>query len=146
MPSRKDNPDYEKVQVKSKTGAMRSVYRKKQNKSASVADKKAKVAVASKPVAVKKEKKVRKPRAKKNATASQTATASLAGAQFAPNTDQNKPLTNPATDLAQSKAELMLDVAEGLSQKELDRLNRVNRVKKRVAQVKAQKLSSSSKY
>ena len=145
MPSRKDNPDYQKVQVKSKTGAMRSVYRKKQNKSG----KSDKVAVASKPVAVKKEKKVRKPRAKKTATASQTATASsasLAGAQFAPNTDQNKPLTNPAPDLAKPKAELMLDVAEGLSQKELDRLNRVNRVKKRVAQVKAQKLSSSSKY
>jgi len=140
MPSRKDNPDYEKVQVKSKTGAMRSVYRKKQNKSG----KSDKVAVASKPVAVKKEKKVRKPRAKKTAVA--TAPPSPMGAQFAPNTDQNKPLTNPATDLAQSKAELMLDVAEGLSQKELDRLNRVNRVKKRVAQVKAQKLSSSSKY
>ena len=41
---------------------------------------------------------------------------------------------------------LTREFAKAKLHKDQDRLNRVNRVKKRVAQVKAQKLSSSSKY
>lgn len=45
-------------------------------------------------------------------------------------TDMDKPITSPAVEVAQSQADLKANVAEGLSQKELDKMERV---KKRIA-------------
>ena len=45
-------------------------------------------------------------------------------------TDIDKPITSPAVEVAQAKADLKANVAEGLSQKELDKMERV---KKRLA-------------
>ena len=45
-------------------------------------------------------------------------------------TDMDKPITSPAVEVAQSQADLKASVAERLSQKELDKMERV---KKRIA-------------
>jgi len=46
-------------------------------------------------------------------------------------TDMNKPITNPAVAVEQGKAELKATVADGLSQKELDKLERIRARKQR---------------
>ena len=78
--SRKDNKEYEKKQITTKTGKVSSVYVKK----------------------------------------------------LATNvpSDIDKPITSPAVEVAQSSADLKASVSEGLSQKELDKMERV---KKRIA-------------
>jgi len=78
--SRKDNKNYEKKQITTKSGKVSSVYVKKL-------------------------------------------------ASNVP-TDIDKPITSPKVEVEQAKADLKANVAEGLSQKELDKMERV---KKRLA-------------
>ena len=46
-------------------------------------------------------------------------------------TDMNKPITSPAVAVEQGKAELKATVADGLSQKELDKMERIKQRKVR---------------
>tara|TARA_Y100001937_G_scaffold65172_1_gene89184 strand:+ start:39 stop:410 length:372 start_codon:yes stop_codon:yes gene_type:complete len=111
MVSRKDNPDYKKVMIKNKNGKSMTTYKKIKATDETGAKRKARPKVAKKAVAP----------------------AVSGGALYTPPTDQNKPITKPSAGVAQSVKASMLDTMEGLSQKEIDRLNRV---KARVAQVR----------
>lgn len=106
--ARKGNPDFQKTQITSKDGIKMSVYKKIKSTDESGGKRK------------------RKPRAPKQQKG--------ANAQYTAPTDQNKPITNPLQGVAQSATALKIDIMEGLSQKEIDRMSRV---KARVAQVKA---------
>lgn len=118
--SRKDNPDYEQVETKNKNGVSTKRYRKK-------------VVEAPKEKKAVKEKKAPK---EKKASAP-------VGQQFAPPTDYQKPLTNPSTQVMEDKVALKFDVIEGLSQKEIDRMDRVKAKVKAIANIKANKANRS---
>lgn len=124
--SRKDNPDYEQVETKNKNGVSTKRYRKK-------------VAEAPKE---KKTVKVEK-KAPKEKKAPPVASVAKAQQQFAPPTDYQKPLTNPSTQVMEDKVALKFDVIEGLSQKEIDRMDRVKAKVKAIANIKANKANRS---
>jgi len=133
--SRKYNPDYEKAT----SASGKTVYRKKK-----MPEKPTEKKPKTKKTPVEKKEKKEPPKKKEkkptDATVKKAPKKRAKSLPPAPSgsmpTDQNKPVVSasPAVGVAQAQADLSMSVAEGLSQKEL---NSINRVKARVARVKA---------
>ena len=130
---RKNNPDYEQIDVKNKNGVSTKRYRKiKENK------KEDKVEQVKAPVSPKKQ----KAPAKKAGKSAGLPKAPV-GQQFTPNTDFEKPITNPQVAIKEDNTLLKYDVMEGLSQKELDRMERVKAKVSAIAKITSRKANRS---
>tara|TARA_R110002074_G_scaffold11315_7_gene42162 strand:+ start:79 stop:486 length:408 start_codon:yes stop_codon:yes gene_type:complete len=130
---RKNNPDYEQIDVKNKNGVSTKRYRKiKENK------KEDKVEQVKAPVSPKKQK---APAKKAGKSAAQPK--APVGQQFTPNTDFEKPITNPQVAIKEDNTLLKYDVMEGLSQKELDRMERVKAKVSAIAKITSRKANRS---
>ena len=122
---RKNNPDYEQIDVKNKNGVSTKRYRKK---------KEDKVEQVKAPVKKAPVKKAGKSAAQPKAPV---------GQQFTPNTDFEKPITNPQVAIKEDNTLLKYDVMEGLSQKEMDRMERVKAKVSAIAKITSRKANRS---